>query len=274
MVPTSRLTALRNGVTLPYVAQGDPSGIPVVLLHGFTDSWRSFEGVLRHLPRSIRAYAVTQRGHGDADRPATGYHPDDFVADVVAFMDSVGIESAVVVGHSMGSAIARRFAARHPERVLSLVLMGGFMRFDDKPDLVELCRAVEALEDPVDPEFVRQFQLENIARPVPEDWIDMVVGESLKLPARLWREILGELVADDDTGELGRISAPTLVAWGDRDVFALREDQDAIVAAIPGAELVVYRGGGHAFQWEDPFEFAADLSAFVKTTAGRAIVGR
>lgn len=156
MIPTSRLTALHNGVTLPYVAQGDPSGIPVVLLHGFTDSWRSFEGVLGHLPRSIRAYAVTQRGHGDADRPASGYHSDDFVADVEAFMDAVGIESAVVAGHSMGAGIARRFAARHPERALGLVLMGGFM--------------------------------------------------------------------------LGRITAPTLVAWGDRDVFAETTAGRAIVA--------------------------------------------
>ena len=61
---------LSNGVTLPYVEQGDPSGVPVVLLHGITDSWRSFAPVLPSLPASIHAFALTQRGHGDADRPA------------------------------------------------------------------------------------------------------------------------------------------------------------------------------------------------------------
>src|SRR3712207_9373020 len=86
---------LPNGVKLPYVEQGDPSGVPVLLLHGITDSWRSFEPVLPYLPASIRAFALTQRGHGDAERPAAGYHPRDFAADVAAFLDSQGLASAV-----------------------------------------------------------------------------------------------------------------------------------------------------------------------------------
>jgi pimeloyl-ACP methyl ester carboxylesterase len=73
--PAVKSAALSTGVTLPYVEQGDPAGTPVVLLHGITDSWRSFEPVLPYLPDSIRAFALTQRGHGDADRPAAAYHP-------------------------------------------------------------------------------------------------------------------------------------------------------------------------------------------------------
>jgi alpha-beta hydrolase superfamily lysophospholipase len=57
------------------------AGVPVILLHGITDSWRSFEPVLPHLPASIRAFALSQRGHGDSERPAAGYHPRDFAAD-------------------------------------------------------------------------------------------------------------------------------------------------------------------------------------------------
>ena len=79
---------------LPYVEQGDPAGVPVVLLHGGTDSWRSFEPVLPYLPGSIHAFALTLRGHGDASRPAAGYRPRDFAADVAAFLDSQGLESA------------------------------------------------------------------------------------------------------------------------------------------------------------------------------------
>ena len=73
MTRTTKSIALSTGVTLPYVEQGDPAGVPVLLLHGYTDSWRSFEDTLAHLPDSIHAIALTQRGHGDADRPATGY---------------------------------------------------------------------------------------------------------------------------------------------------------------------------------------------------------
>src|SRR5919108_1012926 len=64
---------LPNNVSIPFVEQGDTSGLPMVLLHGFADSWRSFELVLPHLPEFIHAFALTQRGHGDASRPATGY---------------------------------------------------------------------------------------------------------------------------------------------------------------------------------------------------------
>jgi pimeloyl-ACP methyl ester carboxylesterase len=73
--------ALASGVTLRYVEQGDRSGVSVLLLHGFTDSWRSFELVLPHLPTSIRAVALTQRGHGDADRPAAGCRTRDFAPE-------------------------------------------------------------------------------------------------------------------------------------------------------------------------------------------------
>lgn len=86
-------------VKLSYVEQGDASGMPVLLLHGFAGSWRAFELVLPHLPASLHTFALTQRGHGGASKPAEGYHLDDFVADVTAFMDAFEIEAAVVVGH-------------------------------------------------------------------------------------------------------------------------------------------------------------------------------
>lgn len=97
---------LSGGVKLPYVEQGDPSGVPMLLLHGVTDSWHSFEPVLPHLPASIHAFALTQRGHGDANRPVGGYRPQEFAADVAAFMDALDIKQAVVAGSSMGSSIA------------------------------------------------------------------------------------------------------------------------------------------------------------------------
>jgi pimeloyl-ACP methyl ester carboxylesterase len=79
-----------------------------------------------HLPDSLHAFALTQRGHGDASRPAAGYRLEDFAGDVESFMDAVGLESAMLVGHSMGGAIAQRFAIDRPERVRGLVLLGAF----------------------------------------------------------------------------------------------------------------------------------------------------
>ena len=91
---------LPTGVRLQYVEQGRADGIPVVLLHGVTDSWRSFERVLPHLPETMHAFAISQRGHGDSSRPEAGYGYADMSEDLYAFMDAMHLPAAVIVGHS------------------------------------------------------------------------------------------------------------------------------------------------------------------------------
>jgi non-heme chloroperoxidase len=254
---------LPNQVTLPYVEQGDPAGVPVLLLHGITDSWRSFEGVLPHLPTSLHAFALSQRGHGDATRPATGYYPQDFAADLAAFMDTLKLGPAVVVGHSMGSYIAQRFALDYPDRTLGLVLMGSCTTVRGNPVAIGLWDSVvSTLTDPIDPGFVREFQQSTLAQPVPQTLLDTVVQESLKVPARVWKAALAALLDTDFSVELSKIKAPTLIVWGDQDTFFRRREQEALAAAIAGAQLMVYPGAGHGFHWEEPARFAADLVAF------------
>jgi len=264
-----RSVALSSGVRLPYVERGRRAGVPVLFLHGTSDSWRSFETVLPELPDWMRAIAVTQRGHGDADRPATGYRTEDFAGDVAALMDALEIDEAVIVGHSMGGSIAQRFAIDHPARLLGLVLVGARASWHRHPEVVALGEAVAILSDPVDPDFVREFQLSTLARPVSPAYLDAVVAESLKLPARVWRASFAECVFQaDHTALLGRIAAPTLLMCGGRDDFA-GDEQDALVAAIPGANLLTYPDAGHALHWEEPQRFAADLAAFVAGGAAR-----
>ena len=257
---------LANGVRLPYVEQGDPLGVPVLLLHGITDSWHSFERVLPHLPDSIRTFALSQRGHGDADRPTTGYRPQDFAADLAAFMHALDLGPAVIAGHSMGASIAQRFAIDHPGRTLGLVLVGSLTTWRGHPDFVELWDSVvSTLTDPIDPDFVREFQESTLAQPVPPEFLETVVRESLKLPARVWRAVLLEgLLEADFSGELAKIQVPTLIFWGDQDALT-RNGQEALTAAIAGSRLVVYAGAGHGLHWEEPGRFAADLTAFVES---------
>lgn len=90
---------LPHRLKLEYVEQGDRNGVPVIFLHGITDSWRSFELVLPHVPKSVRAFALSQRGHGESERPQSDYHPRDFADDVAAFMDALELKRAVIVGH-------------------------------------------------------------------------------------------------------------------------------------------------------------------------------
>jgi non-heme chloroperoxidase len=217
------------------------------------------------LPRSVHAFALSQRGHGDSERPMAGYDPRDFADDLAAFMDALEIGPAVITGHSMGTAVAQRFALDHPERVLGLVLMGAFHPSSTNPAVRELwASSVATMTDPVDREFVLAFQESTLTRPVPPPFLATVVQESLKVPARVWRAALGALVTTDFSRELGRIEAPTLIVWGDRDAFCTREEQEALAASIRGSRLVVVPGGGHAFHWEEPDHFAALIAAFAE----------
>ena len=251
-------------MTLPYVEQGDPTGTPVVFLHGVTDSWRSWQLVLPELPDAIHAFVLTQRGHGDAERPSRGYSQDGLAADVAAFMDAVGLGAAIIVGTSLGSTVAQHFALAYPERVLGLVLAGTFSGYRNNPAVVEFAEFLATLTDPITPDFAREFQESTLAQPIPQSFLDTVVAESLKVPARVWQAVFDGCVMAEWEDRLGEITAPTLIVWGDQDVYAPRADQETLVAAIAGARLEVYVGAGHAMHWEEPDRFAADLVDFVE----------
>ena len=255
---------LPNGVTLEYVEQGDRHGVPVLLLHGVTDSWRSFEPVLPHLPRSIRAVAPSQRGHGRSSRPAAGYRFVDFSDDLGRFMDALRIDRAVIVGHSMGGGVAQRFAIDHPDRTIGLVLAGSSAGMRGNPAVAEFWQSgVSTLTDPVSRAFARAFQESTIAEPIPAPMLDTFVDESLTVPAHVWRATFAHFLEFDGRADLARLTAPTLILWGDRDGVTGRVDQEVLVGAISGARLLVYGGTGHALHWEQPQRFAADVTSFV-----------
>lgn len=263
--PAVQRIRLATGVTLPYVEQGPANGTPVVMLHGVTDSWHSFEPVLPHLPPSLRVVVPTMRGHGDADRPDSGYRMRDFAADVAALMDALDVGPAALVGHSMGTTVALRFALNHPARARGLVLIGAPSTYRDNPAVVEFWQsAIVRLQDPVDRALALEFQQSTLARPIAPEQLDLFVRESLKVPARVWRAAFRGMMEDNFTAELARVAVPALCVWGEHDAFARRLDQDCIVGAIEGARLSVHRGAGHALHWEDPARFAAELVEFVE----------
>lgn len=253
---------ISDELTLHYVEQGDPTGTPVVFLHGYSDSWHSYEPVLPHLPPSVHAYALSQRGHGNSSKPAAGYHPDDFAADLAAFLNRFGIRQAVVVGHSMGGTVAQAFALRYPERVSALVLAGSFADFN-KESMHEMSKLVATFTDPVDAGFGREFQRSSLHRPIPEAFFETMVQESGKLPARVWQGVMAGLLRADFTKRLPALRVPALLVWGDRDTMALRDDQQRLQAALAGSKLLVYEGTGHALHWEEPERFANDLVEFL-----------
>jgi pimeloyl-ACP methyl ester carboxylesterase len=194
---------LSTGIAMKYVEAGNPNGPAVLLIHGYTDSSFSYSRVIPLLDERYRILAIDQRGHGETDKPENGYEMRDFAADAAAFLDAMGIKSATIVGHSMGSFVAMQKALDHPAKVDRLVLIGTAATGGN--DVVkELLVAVGSLTDPVPRQFAREFQVGASSASLPQDFMDGVVNESLRLPANVWRKALAGVAARDYTKDLGK----------------------------------------------------------------------
>jgi rifampin ADP-ribosylating transferase len=260
------MVRLATGVTLRYEEFGDPAGTPVVLLHAWGESRRCFDRLVPLLPRSMRVLALDQRGHGDAESPPTGYAVADFAGDVEAFLDELGLAAAVLVGSSSGGYVAQRVAVDSPERVAGLVLLGAPRSLLGRPSFAD---DIDRLTDPVDRGWVRQ-SLDWFPRhhDVPADYLEDRVADGARVLARVWRETFYGLLTASPPTDAGRITAPTLVIWGERDELLSRVDQEALAAAAPRGRLVVYGGTGHLVLWEQPARIAADLVDFLTDALG------
>ena len=264
-MPASTATVtLPSGVTLSYAESGAASAPTVVLLPGPTDSWRSYELVLDRLPASIHAIAVSPRGHGDSDKPVSGYRVKDFTADVVTALDALGLDHVFLAGHSGSCLVARRVAIDHPERVVGLVLEASPTTLRGNPQLTEFLESVVSnLKDPIDPAFARSFVADTSSDHLAPELVDQLTIELLKVPAHVWKEIFADLSEYDDLADIERVIAPTLLVWGDADGLVNREMQTMLVERIGHAELLVYHGVGHTPRWENPTRFADDIATFV-----------
>lgn len=253
---------LDTGLTVPYVAHGDPTGTPVLLLHPWGESLRCFDLLFPLLPATIHAVAFDQRGHGEADKPADGYTLQDFADDVVAFMDAVGMSSAVLLGSSSGGYVAQEVAVRSPQHVSGLVLVGSPRSLRGRPSFAD---AVDRLTDPVDRAWVKA-SLNWFPRfhDVPSWYVEARVDDGVRMPAHVWRKALTGLCAAVPPTETGTITASTLIMWGGRDELLSREDEEALAAVIPGSRLIVYDNTGHLVLWEQPERVASDLTEFVE----------
>ena len=258
-----REITLRTGVRLRYADAGPRDGRPMILLHGYSDSWFSFTPVLGRIPADLRLIIPDQRGHGESERPADGYTPQQFAADAIALLEALGIQSATVIGHSLGGFIAQQMALLAPKRVEKLVIVASAASADNEA-VRSLVPVVQSLTDPVDPGFVREFQMSTIYRPVPPVFLERAIAESLKLPARVWKAVLAGLLDLPHLSAEAAQQCRASIFWGNRDSIFSRSDQDALLRRFPGAGLHVFTEVGHAIHWEAPDEFVFHLMAAIR----------
>lgn len=272
MLPSTQFAQIASGLTLEYRRQGPADRQPLIFLHGFTDSCRSFGPLLAALPDDIHAIAISLRGHGQSDQPKCPYDSISMSQDVAGLLDYHGHEQATVVGHCVGGFIAQRFALDFPDRTDRLILIDSFPTMVGNVKVAALLADLDSFAGgKVDPAFVRAFQESGVARPVPSDFMDMFVAESLRLPGSAWHKILSGIAAEDPSDLLPQITAPTLLICGEEDALFGVDYQHRLMAALPNAWLEILPGLGHSPHWEDPARIAAMITAFAGFAPASAI---
>ena len=257
---------LPNGVRLNYVELGDPAGEPLLLLHGYTDSSRSWSLTAPHLSR-YRLLIPHQRGHGGSDAPACCYSASQFADDARLFLDALGVERAAVAGHSLGSMVAITLAADHPERVSRLILIGSTALVSVKRG-DWLYEAAATLTAPLDPgsRFMRDWHPGNQPTPVDPVFAEAVRQEFMTIPLHVWKGVMRELASVPVRRHAADVRASMLVLSGGKDPLFPAEHHASLLRAFPNAEAHVFPELGHNPNWERPDEIAAAMSRFLDST--------
>jgi rifampin ADP-ribosylating transferase len=208
-----------------------------------------------------RVLAPDLRGHGDTDKPDHGYSLVDVAEDVAAFLDALDLPSATLVGSSSGGYVAQQVAVAHPDRVDGLVLIGSPRSLRGRPPFAD---EVERLTDPVDRAYVEaSLRWYPVHSAVPDGYLRDRVDDGVRVPAGIWRRSLEGLCDGVPPTEAGTIAARTLIIRGGRDDLLPRADTEALAAAIPDSQVVVYEDAGHLVLWEQPDRLARDIAAFL-----------
>lgn len=272
--PASRFVDMGAGVTAHYRDEGNPSGRPLLLVHGFSASLHTWEKWVALLGGEYRMISVDLPGHGLTRTPA-GYAPSqDAYADFVdAFAAKLNLGKATVIGSSMGGGAAWLLALRHPQRVEGLVLIGasGWHEPTGKEPAI-----FAMLRNPVLGPVLRQ--MDNTAQ-VRDGLRAAFVNQSLVDDAMVKRYVdfsrlphHGETLVAIMTGRderaaskdsLAKIAVPTLILHGREDHLVNVSGADKFHEAIAGSREIIYDGVGHLPQEEIPERSAEDLRAFL-----------
>jgi pimeloyl-ACP methyl ester carboxylesterase len=260
--------ATRTG-QVAYLQTG--AGRPLVLLHATLHDRRDFDPIVEALARRHRVIAVDWPGHGES--PSTDLVTGPLMADVLEdFVDALNLEDIVLIGNSIGGSAAARLAITRPELVKGLVLVntGGFV--PNNPLTMAFCRLMgtEALARRVMPPFVRAYmkpQTPSDERIVARAVARARTDDGVRTAASLWRSFATPEYDLRDRAH--RITAPTLIIWGDRDPTLSLRIGRATQRAIPGSALHVLHTGHVVFS-SDPSGFMRVVQPFLEDVDAQA----
>jgi pimeloyl-ACP methyl ester carboxylesterase len=263
-----------DNTTIRYVEAG--RGPAVVLFHGIGASLYAWRHTLAPLASAgFRVIAFDNRGFGFSDKPAEGYDNASYVRLALALLDSLQLGDAVLVGHSMGGAIAAQVALEHPERVRGLVLIGSAGLGAREPRLFQLVRW------PVVGPLVLSFRSRGLAErllkstyadptKVSEGDVDQYYAPVAEPDfGRALRGVLTAFRFDLLGARLEHVAVPTLVMWGEEDRWIPIALGRRIAETIPHAAFLSVGHAGHSVQEEAADEVNRLVIRFLKDGLAR-----
>jgi pimeloyl-ACP methyl ester carboxylesterase len=264
-----------DGTRLRLIDSG--SGTPVVLIHGIGASIYAWRYALPALVGAgYRAVTFDNRGFGFSDKPAHGYSTGAYADLLVGLLDSLGIASAVLVGHSMGGAIAAETALRHPDRVRGLVLIDAAGYGVTWPGVMKIARApfIGAFATTFRSRWITGRILRSTfahSEKVTEADVDQYYAPVAEPDyGRSLRGVLREFAFDSlGGGRLAKLQPPTLIIWGENDRWIPVRDASRFSHEIPRNLLITLPGTGHNAAEESPEAVNRAVLDFLKEGLAR-----
>jgi pimeloyl-ACP methyl ester carboxylesterase len=247
------------GTRIRYIDAG--TGLPVVFLHGLGASVYAWRKTLEPVAQAgFRVIAFDNRGFGESDKPPTGYGNADYERLVVALLDSLRLQTAVLVGHSMGGAIAGEVAIRDPQRVRGLVLIGAAGVGIREPLIFRVARW--PLLGPLMVSFRSRGLVERLLKSTyadpgkvtPADVDQYYAPVADPRYGRALRAVLREFDFKALEGRLDSVQVATLLIWGERDRWVPAGLGRQFAAQLLRAAFLIVPHAGHSVQEEAPSE--------------------
>jgi len=255
-----------NGTAIYYEDTGG-SGTPMVFSHGLLWSTGLFAPQLRELKKRYRCIAYDHRGQGrSADDDAAAISMATLTDDAAALIDALNLGRVHFCGLSLGGIVGMRLALSRPDLVRSLVLLDTTAEPEPSKlkykvlNLIVRLFGVKAVAKAIMPALHGKTALADPARAGErQEWQDMLSANRNSI----WRAVKGVLARESMVADLGKISAPTLVAVGEEDVGTPLPMSERIAQAIPGAKLLVIPRAGHCSTLEEPEAVTTAIAGFV-----------
>jgi len=237
-------------INLFYRLEG--KGGPIVFSHGWSLDHRMWEAQVEYFSANHRIILYDHRGHGRSDKPKTGYSIKQLVADLYSLIQGLGLGKVILVGHSMGSLIAQKFALAHPENVRKLVLASSTARIVDPlyiSSLVSLGSFFAKLS-----RIHTRINISDINK----------LFEMWKSGSKVPMVQCTKAIASFDTrDEISEIEIPTLVIGGEEDLLIPKEMVEHLNQQIKDSVLAFIPAAGHMMMMEQPEAFNKILGEFI-----------